>query len=150
MMQLLLTFVVAAPFQTVSAQWLNEHLWLIYSCAVLSLVLVCAISCCQKLSRSFPTNYLLLFSFTACEGVLVGFISAQYTVKSVLACVGITVLIFGGLTVYAWTTKKDFTGCGPYLFGALISLIMFSICMGLLRFVFGFDYEYVEMGYDIL
>lgn len=149
MVQLLLTAVVAAPFQNLSPKMLDQHLWLVYACAILSLVFVCAMSCCQNLTRQFPTNYILLFAFTACEGVLLGFISAQYTVKSVVACVGITVLIFAGLTAYAWTTKTDFTGLGPYLYGALISLIVFSLCMGLLRFAFGFDLEYVEMGYDL-
>merc|ERR1711904_669137 len=68
----------------------------------------------------------------------------------VLVCVGITVLIFGALTVFAWTTKKDFTGLGPYLYGVLISAILFSITMGVLRFAFNFDLKFVEMGYDIV
>merc|ERR1719420_792465 len=106
-------------------------------------------TCFRNTTRSFPANYVLLLSFTACEGVLIGFLSAMYTVKSVVACVGVTMLIFGALTAYAWTTKRDFTGFGPYLFGVLISLILFSICMGILRFAFGFDLRYVEMAYDI-
>lgn len=150
MVQLLLTAVIAAPFQNLSKQWLYQHVGLLYVCVALSLALVCVMSCFQQLTRSFPTNYLLLFGFTACEGVLVGFISAQYTIKSVVACVGITVLIFGGLTAYAWTTKQDFTGLGPYLYGAVISLMIFSFCMIPLRFAFGFNLEYVEMWYDIL
>lgn len=150
MVQLLLTVAVAAPFQSVSPKWLNEHTWLLFTCMVLSLVLVCAMSCFKTVTRSFPANYLFLFGFTACEGVLVGYVAAAYTVKSVLACVGITVVIFGALTAYAWITKTDFTGLGPYLFGALITLILFSICMGILRFAFGFELKYVEMGYDIL
>lgn len=151
MVQLLLTVAMAVPFQTVSVDWLNQHVWMLYSCSVLSLVLVCAMSCFQRLTRSFPTNYLLLFSFTACEGVLIGFVSAAYTVQSVLICLGITVLIFGGLTVYAWTTKRDFTGCGPYLYGVLISLILFSICMGVLRFAgLNLQHGIAEMGINIL
>merc|ERR1719443_1665513 len=96
-------------------------------------------TCFRNATRSFPANYILLLCFTACEGVLIGFVS----------CLGITVLIFGVLTAYAWRTKTDFTGFGPYLYGVLISLILFSICMGILRFAFGVNLTYVEMAYDI-
>lgn len=150
MVQLALTAAVAAPFQNVPREWLVTHVWILYACIPLSLALVCVMSCFQKTTRSFPWNYLLLFGFTACEGVLVGYVCANYAVTSVLACLGITVLIFGGLTVYAWTTKTDFTGLGPYLYGALISMIMFSFCMSIMRFCFGFDLTYAEMAYDIL
>lgn len=149
MAQLLVTFLVAAPFQDVSPEWLNAHSPLVYGAMILSLVLICVMTCFQKQMRIFPTNYILLFSFTACEGVLVGFISASYTVSSVIGCVGITMLIFGGLTVYAWTTKSDFTGMGPYLYGALISVMIFGMCMGLARYAFGWQIAGLEMGYDI-
>jgi len=149
MVQLLLTTAVAAPFHAVPVEWLGQHLWLLYASSVLSLVLVCAMTCFRNVTRSFPANYILLLCFTACEGVLIGFVSATYTATSVVACLGITVLIFGVLTAYAWKTKTDFTGFGPYLYGVLISLILFSICMGILRFAFGVNLTYVEMAYDI-
>jgi FtsH-binding integral membrane protein len=150
MMQLLVTLAVAAPFQILSVDWLQQHVWILFGCSLMSLVLVCAMTCSQRLTRSFPTNFIVLLSFTACEGVCVGFLAATYTIQSVLISVGLTVLIVAALTVYAWTTKKDFTGCGPYLFGVLLSLIIFTICMGVLRFCLGLSFEYAEMGLNIL
>merc|ERR550514_975314 len=86
-------------------------------------------ACCQDVCRQFPTNYMLLFFFTAFEGILLGFISAQYTQGSVAVCVGVTAAIFLGLTIYAWTSSTDFTGYGPYLFGALMGFCMFGMAM---------------------
>eukprot|EP00746_Dinoflagellata_sp_MGD_P065479 gnl/MRDRNA2_/MRDRNA2_272837_c0_seq1.p1 gnl/MRDRNA2_/MRDRNA2_272837_c0~~gnl/MRDRNA2_/MRDRNA2_272837_c0_seq1.p1 ORF type:complete len:248 (-),score=18.85 gnl/MRDRNA2_/MRDRNA2_272837_c0_seq1:12-755(-) len=150
MVQLALTAAIAAPLQHVSQKWLGEHAWILGACALLSMVLMCAIACFQSAARSFPSNYILLFSFTACEGVIVGFVAATYKTESVAACVGITGLIFAGLTAYACTTKTDFTGLGPYLYGALISLIIYSFVILILRAGFGYSLEYAEMGYDIL
>ena len=41
----------------------------------------------------------------------------------VLSALLITAVVVCCLTLYALTTKTDFTGCGPYLFGMLIVLI---------------------------
>merc|ERR1719210_57044 len=80
---------------------------------------MCAMACCRDLVKHYPTNYLLLFAFTGFEGILVGFVSAAYTWQSVVLAAGITVVIFLGLTIFAWTTSTDFTGQGIYLFGAI-------------------------------
>merc|ERR1719335_323614 len=97
-----------------------------------TVVFLCAMTCCQDVTRTFPTNYIFLFVFTAFEGVVVGFISAGYTEGSVTLCAGITAIIFLTLTAYAWNTTTDFTGYGPYLFAGLLSLIVFSCVMGIL------------------
>lgn len=40
-----------------------------------------------------------------------------------LAAFGTTAFVTACLTVYAFVTKTDFTGCGPYLFAMLFVLI---------------------------
>lgn len=40
-----------------------------------------------------------------------------------LAAFGTTALVTVCLTVYAFVTKTDFTGCGPYLFAMVFALI---------------------------
>merc|ERR1712154_51574 len=67
-------------------------------------------------------------------GVLVGFSSAMYTLPSVLLAAGITIAFFLAMTAYACTTKTDFTGCGPYLYGALMVLIFFGFALSILSF----------------
>merc|ERR1711879_332182 len=96
-----------------------------------SLVAVLGVGCCcMDVARKFPTNYLFLFFVTVCQAVMVGFISAQYSTGSVVEAALLTATIFLGLTFYACTTKTDFTGCGPYLFVALLGLFMaFILCI---------------------
>jgi len=126
--QLVVTVCVAAPLalhakeMAKSNPTLVQHLML--GSAVLSIATICAMSCCQNLTRSFPTNYILLGIFTVTESVMVGFVCAAYPMKLVLGCFVLTAFIFIGLSIYAWTTKTDFTGFGPYLFGALLTAII--------------------------
>lgn len=43
--------------------------------------------------------------------------------------VGITAVICFSLTLFAFQTKFDFTGCGTYLFIALICLVLFGFLL---------------------
>jgi len=130
--QLLLTTAIATPIQKMGHAWVRDHQWMMGVSLVMTLITICAMSCCRDVTKQFPTNYLLLFTFTAFEGILVGFVSAAYTQGSVLMCAGITALIFFGMTAYAWTTKTDFTGMGPYLFGAMLALFAFGFVMSIM------------------
>lgn len=47
--------------------------------------------------------------------------------QMVMMGVGVTVLIFGSLTTYAYFSKRDFSSLGAFLFIALLALILVSI-----------------------
>jgi len=145
--QLLLTCVVAAPITTMETRWLQTHSWLLYASAAVTLITICAISCCRGVAQRFPTNYILLFLFTGFEGVMVGFFSAAYTWQSVVLAAGVTCAIFLVMTLYAWKTKTDFTGFGPYLFAALVVLLVFGLVLSLLS-MFGANISWLIMLYD--
>mmetsp|Transcript_20766 Transcript_20766/g.64875 ORF Transcript_20766/g.64875 Transcript_20766/m.64875 type:complete len:246 (+) Transcript_20766:69-806(+) len=130
--QLLVTVAIAAPLQRMPTKWLVENAWLTQLSVVGSVVAMLAITCCPSLGRTYPTNYITLFLFTACEAVLVGVVSARYTAGLVFACAAITAVIFLGMTAYAWTTKSDFTGAGPYLLGGLLALVALGLSLPLL------------------
>lgn len=130
--QLILTAAIAAPLQVMSEQWLANNSWMLGVSVDMMLITVIVMACCSGVARSYPTNYILLFLLTAFEGVVVGFVSATYTASSVILCLGITAVVFLCLTVYAWNTKTDFAGFGPYLFGMLLSLLVFGLVMGIL------------------
>merc|ERR1712070_132853 len=86
--------------------------------------------CCTELARKVPYNYMFLLLVTVCEAVIVGFVSAMYTTESVVMALVMTSGIFIGLTIYAFTTKTDFTGMGGYLMAALLGLCFTSLlCM---------------------
>ena len=56
-----------------------------------------------------PTNYALLGAFTLCYAYIVASISTLYDPQIVVEAAFITAGMVGGLSVYAWTTKSDFT-----------------------------------------
>jgi FtsH-binding integral membrane protein len=76
-------------------------------------------------------NLILLYLFTFLEGVALGptisyYVEANLTGILTEAFV-ITALTSLGLAIYAWTTKRDFTRLGDYLFAGLILLLVASI-----------------------
>merc|ERR1719436_335274 len=103
---------------------------------------MCSMMCCAERLRTFPGNYIYLGIITCTMGILVGFVSAMYTWQSVVLAAGITVGIFLGLTVYAWNTETDFTGCGPFLVGALLALTFFGLTLSILS-LFGVQIEWL-------
>lgn len=129
--QLFLTAVIAWPIQQADPIWVQMNRQYVNIAMIMSLVLVIGVGCCcTEVARTFPYNYMFLFMVTVCEAVVVGFIAAMYTAESVLFAVLLTGGIFIGLTVYAMTTKSDFTGMGGYLCALVWGLILTSfVCM---------------------
>eukprot|EP00927_Polykrikos_kofoidii_P082098 TRINITY_DN8068_c0_g1_i6.p1 TRINITY_DN8068_c0_g1~~TRINITY_DN8068_c0_g1_i6.p1 ORF type:complete len:243 (-),score=38.75 TRINITY_DN8068_c0_g1_i6:95-823(-) len=127
--QLMLTVLIAAPLQRLEPEQLSSNSWLL-AVSIFTLVLgMCAITCCKDLTRSYPTNYIVLLTLTVAESVLVGFSAAAYTWQSVMVCVGLTACIFAGLTIFAFKTKSDFTGSGQVLLGGIVSLISWGLML---------------------
>lgn len=147
--QLLLTAVIAAPISTMDNAWLGQHSWLLFASVAMTLATVIVMACCQDVARRFPGNYICLVVFTAFEGVLVGFVSARYTWQSVVLAASVTFLVFAAMTAYAWRTKHDFTGLGPYLFGALAGLFCFGLVISIMS-LFGAGITWPLMFYDAI
>lgn len=148
-LQLLLTVAVATPLQFASIEWVKTHSWVLLACVVLSVALMCSMSCCRDACRRYPTNYLILLAVTLALSGVVGFASAMYTWQSVLLAAGVTVLIFFAMTAYACCTTTDFTGMGPYLFAALLVVCIFGFLLTLLSLC-GVEIQWLMMVYDIL
>eukprot|EP00811_Abedinium_folium_P008649 NODE_17993_length_916_cov_4.479087.p1 GENE.NODE_17993_length_916_cov_4.479087~~NODE_17993_length_916_cov_4.479087.p1 ORF type:complete len:238 (-),score=66.74 NODE_17993_length_916_cov_4.479087:119-832(-) len=131
--QLVLTTLIGAPFQYLNPEELRENSWLLCVSAATVFVTLIVMICCQQKLRQYPTNYCMLFAFTAAEGVLVGFSCSMYTWQSVALAYCSTVVIFLALTAFAWTTSADFTKFGPYLFVALVAVLLVSVIFCFLR-----------------
>jgi len=126
--QLVLTFAIAWPIQQAAPQLLAQNVVYFKAAIIGSFACVLEVRCCcMGAARKFPTNYLLFFFVTVCTAVLVGFVSAEYTRGSFVQAALPTATIFLGLTLYAWATKTDFTGCGAYLLVALVGMCLASI-----------------------
>merc|ERR1711957_696641 len=124
------------------------NIWLLTVSTVVLLVTMLSTLCCSQVYRKYPLNFILLGVMTACMGVLVGFASALYTAQSVLMAAGLTLGIFGGMTILAWTTKTDWTGYGAYLFGALNALSCFSLALLIMGFC-GVQIDWMMMLYNL-
>ncbi|KZT21406.1 UPF0005-domain-containing protein [Neolentinus lepideus HHB14362 ss-1] len=74
--------------------------------------------------HSHPLNLILLSTFTALEAFTLGVTVAFYDNMIVLQALLITLGVFLGLTLFTLQSKWDFSGLGPWLFGALIALLM--------------------------
>ena len=76
-------------------------------------------------SGSQAKNYLWIFS--ALMGLSMASIFVIYTGTSVARIFFITASVFGAMSLYGYTTKKDLTNMGSFLMMGLIGLILASI-----------------------
>ena len=99
---------------------------------VLYIVSICALVCCGQ-DKKVPMNYVWLSIFTVCVSYIVGTVCAVTDPKTVVEAAFLTTSVVIGITVYAMTTKTDYTTCGPLMF---IFGFVFC-CAGLLLCFFG-------------
>eukprot|EP00445_Apocalathium_hangoei_P053302 CAMPEP_0204057612 /NCGR_PEP_ID=MMETSP0360-20130528/134421_1 /ASSEMBLY_ACC=CAM_ASM_000342 /TAXON_ID=268821 /ORGANISM="Scrippsiella Hangoei, Strain SHTV-5" /LENGTH=256 /DNA_ID=CAMNT_0051005101 /DNA_START=36 /DNA_END=804 /DNA_ORIENTATION=- len=150
-MQLLVTFVVASYVYAggQNSDWLRSHEWLLWVSVFATFASICLMSCCEQVARTYPTNYIFLFVFTFFEAIMIGFVSATFTWQSVLLAAGVTVLVFLGLTLYAFNSAVDFTGSAPYLFAALLCFALFGLLLAVLP-LFGVSIDIGVAIYDCI
>lgn len=149
--QLIVTVMTASYIYSFgqNKEWLASHEWLLWVSVFATFATICAMSCCEKVVRQHPQNYIFLFTFTFFESIMIGFVSAAFTWQSLLLAAGVTVLIFLGLTLYAFNTNVDFTGYGPYLFAALLGLAVMGLVLAILP-MFGLSVDFGIAVYDFL
>lgn len=100
---------------------------------------MCALICVRSLARKVPTNYILLTIFTVAESILVAYACASVqdrliVLQAAVMTAGITV----ALTIYAMTTKTDFTMCWGFAWVLGFSLFFF----GIFAFISGSEFMY--------
>jgi len=79
----------------------------------------------QKLSASQAKNYLWVFA--GIMGLSLAPIFVIYTGASIARIFFISASTFGAASLYGYTTKKDLTGMGSFLFMGLIGIILASL-----------------------
>ena len=72
-------------------------------------------------------NVAALFAFTTVSGLTLGPVMLVYNAGVIQEALVLTVLIFGGLTMYVITSKKDFSFLSGFLFTGLIVVIAGSL-----------------------
>jgi FtsH-binding integral membrane protein len=93
---------------------------------VAQLGLVIAISAgVNRMSTGTAGALFLLYS--ALNGFIFSLVFELYTDESIFTTFLVAASLFGALAFYGAVTKRDLTGLGPILFGALIALIVATV-----------------------
>lgn len=80
------------------------------------------------ISRLAPSTAQMLFwVFSALMGVSLSSIFLVYTHTSIVRVFFITAATFGALSLYGYTTRRDLTGFGSFLFMGLIGVVIASL-----------------------
>ena len=143
--QLSLTaFTCALPMIAPETASYFRHPAVFYTSLVMQIVLTCALFCVRSLSRTVPINYILLFMFTMAESHLVSAICTLYDPQTVFMAASMTAALVVGLTLYAMTTKTDFTFM--YSFGVSFLVCMLSMSLFLIFSAFNMRIIYCAFG----
>ncbi len=78
-------------------------------------------------SMAEKTAQICFFSYSALMGLSLAVIFFAYTGVSVARALFVTASLFGALSLYGYTTKKDLTSFGSFLFMGLIGIILASL-----------------------
>ncbi|MBL6785628.1 MAG: Bax inhibitor-1/YccA family protein [Rickettsiales bacterium] len=76
---------------------------------------------------SFNSLRLLYWSFCGIQGLVFSIYFLIYTGDSIARVFFITASVFGAMSIYGYSTKKDLSGLGSFLFMGLIGLILISL-----------------------
>jgi hypothetical protein len=126
--QLLLTTVfVTLTFDDSIAKFFQNSIGIFWTCLGVSLMMGITLICCKSVARKVPTNYILLTVWTFCESWMVATCASFYDPTTVFIAAALTTAVTCALTVYACTTKTDFTFCGGMLFAGTSLMFLLGI-----------------------
>ncbi|MDH2401322.1 Bax inhibitor-1/YccA family protein [Bradyrhizobium sp. SSUT18] len=119
-----LTAVVAwLTYQLTSPALLQSPLMWVFILAPLGLVFIGS----RINTLSVSTARLLFFIYAALVGVSLSTLLHIYTSASIARVFFITAATFGALSVFGYTTRRDLSGLGTFLFMGLIGIIIASL-----------------------
>lgn len=107
--------------------FLIENIGLFIFFLILNLVIMITLFCFQNVSKTVPYNYILLAIFTFSESWIVATLCAMTNPQIVLMAAVMTLGITVSLTLYAITTKTDFTIYGGLMYLLGMGLLLFGI-----------------------
>jgi FtsH-binding integral membrane protein len=116
-------FVSASP-TILTTIYTNTALTWIVMLAPLAFILAISFGI-RKMKAS--TVQVLYWAFAITMGISLSSIFVVYTSASIARVFFITAATFGAMSLYGYTTKKDLTGWGSFLFMGLIGIIIASV-----------------------
>ncbi|KAL1137663.1 hypothetical protein AAG570_009359 [Ranatra chinensis] len=141
--QLLVTVVIGFVFMFYPRvrMYIHNNDWLLTVAFLSSVVILIALHIKRKES---PTNFILLGLFTIVQAYTVGVLVTFFEQFVVLQALVLSIGVVGGLTLYTFQTKKDFSNIGVLLYCALCVLLI----GGILQIFFGSTS--FELGLSVL
>jgi FtsH-binding integral membrane protein len=106
--------------------FLASHPMLILLLILIELGLVFSIAGMVNRMKAGTATFLFVF-YSALNGVVLSFIFLAYTKASIFSTFFICAATFIGCSIYGWTTKRDLTSLGGFLFMGLIGIIIASL-----------------------
>ena len=102
----------------------NSPLQWLLMLAPLAFILVISFGI-NRLSAS--TTQMLFWLFAAAMGASLSSIALVYTTTSIVRVFFIASAVFGAMSLYGYTTKRDLTGIGHFMFMGLIGIVIASL-----------------------
>ena len=93
-------------------------------CLGIGLFNIFPLICCKEFSRRVPINYILLVVWTICQSYMVATCCSFYDKNVVMTSAILTLGATIALTLYAFSTKDDFTFLGGMLFIVSVLLLL--------------------------
>ena len=78
-------------------------------------------------TMKYSTAQVVFWSYAALNGVAFSIIFMAYTYESIARVFFITAGTFGAMSLYGYTTKKDLTSWGSFLFMGVMGLVLASV-----------------------
>ena len=78
-------------------------------------------------SLRYSTTQALFWVYSAMVGVSLASIFLMYTGTSITRIFFITSSMFGGMSLYGYTTRRDLSGMGSFMFMGLIGIVIASL-----------------------
>ncbi len=106
-----------------------QHPFITFICLFIPLIMA------QRAARDFPRNVIFTFLFTFIEGIWIApFLALAETRApgSVVSAAALTAVAFGGLTLYALLSRRDFSAWGSFF---MIGLVVLFVAMLINMFV---------------
>ena len=79
----------------------------------------------HRMRASTATNLFILYAVL--NGATLSAIFLRYTMSSIASTFVVCALTFSAMSIYGWTTKKDLTSWGSFLFMGLIGIVIASL-----------------------
>ena len=123
---------VPSEYQIGAGEYLTQFGYAIYASPLKWVIMFAPLAFVFGLSASMnrlsaSAAQLVFYAFAAVMGLSLSSIFLVYTGTSIAQVFLITAIMFASLSLYGYTTKKDLSGLGTFLFMGLIGLIIASV-----------------------